>query len=104
MSLKITFSFFKWLAWLIGFAGCAWFLQNYEVLMNYGNLDASGFVMVFRHTTNLANEGVIGYFSLGLIALCVVMWVKESFNFQKDLRSLATSEQRCDGELMEVNV
>jgi hypothetical protein len=98
---QVDFTFFKWLGWLSAFAVSSWFLMNYEALMNAGlGLNRAGSVMVYSHLTNLANEVPLGYFALFLVALSIVMWIKETFHLTKDTQSLANSETEC----WEVNV
>jgi hypothetical protein len=91
--IQASFVLFKFVAWSIGFFACSWFLDNYESLMNAGKgLNYSGYVIIYSRSTNLFNEGIIGYATLALMVFSGLMFVKEMFSFQKYLRSLANSE------------
>jgi hypothetical protein len=85
----VHFSAAKVAVWIIGFFALAWFLNNYEKLMNAGyGLNYGGYAFITSHATNLFNEGIIGYGVLVGMALCFGMFLKELLSFQKLLQSL----------------
>ena len=87
---------FKWLVWLFLFVGLSNLLVSYESLMNYSGALTSEIILITGaaapmaalNTTNLFNEGLIGYAILGGMAASALMFTKELFSLQKYLKSL----------------
>ena len=95
MFSKSDFYLFKWIAWTLAFAVTSYLMEAYERIMNYaGSLTINQILVrgaaatTYKGTTNLFNEGVIGYSILALIAFEAVMWFRELLSLQKTLHSL----------------
>lgn len=97
---KILFLF----CWAIAFVASGWFVTNYENVMNRTDLsDAQRYTGAgtvgqiagggaVAHTTNLLNEGVIGYAGLSLVGFSAFMFIREVFGLQKFLFTVRAEE------------
>jgi len=109
LKLRVFFADLKWFAWFLCFYVAAILLTGYEAAMNqvstsgaalsYGQLVGTQAMTYLSRSTNLFNEGVIGYSLLALIAVSVAMFIREMNGFHKNLRSLAHSEDMIEASV-----
>lgn len=86
--------------WVPAFMALSWFLVNYENLMNYGSLSASGHVWISTFTVGLWNEGPIGYAVLAGIGFCGLMFCREFVGFMDAAKRISRSLASTSENLM----
>lgn len=93
---QIDYCFMLWMAFIIAFVATSGFVMNYENIMNHEGLTTEQILFTGAeaggrsvHTTNLWNEGPIGYFGLFLVGVSGCGFVYQSLALLKLLKSNA---------------